>query len=376
MCNNYFTGQIPMYRATDTRSLKTGFKFEEKDFEFDFSLFNNLNPENQSAYISKYTTDRKELWQRVLMQKESDVNAQTIFEKYSSIFEKKKNFKTIISKKFDESFMSEGFFAGELYTLTAPSGTCKTAFCIMQSLVLAMGKNHFAELKLDQPRKVVYASLEQTKEQIIARFKSLCLAFNDLKNTLPFTELLKNNFNNFNTNNLANEIFKLYENNIIVLDSQDFEDDLNIKNILEVLDQYSFDFLVIDQYENIEEATLYNKDDIVKEIKKFAHSKNIPVYLQVQIKKNSLEKATNSNGIVESKRITSQSMRGSSGIEHQSSNVLVFTDLGETKEIHGFTATLLNIAKLKARYGEKKSIRIWHIGALNLFIDESEDIEL
>lgn len=376
MNNNYFTNQIPMYRAIDTRTLKTGFKFEEKDFEIDFSLLNNLNSENQSLYIFKYIADREELWQKVLMQKESDVNAQTIFRKYRSIFEKTNNFETGISKKFDKIFLKEGLFAGELYSLTAPSGTCKTAFCVMQCMVLAMGMNHFAELKLDQQRKVAYISLEQTKEQILARFKSLCLAFNNLMNCVSFAELLKNDFQTFKINNLANEIFKLYEKNIIILDSQDFKDDLSIGNILKVLEHYSFDFLVIDQYENIEEATLYNKDDIIKEIKSFAHSKNIPVYLQVQIKKNSLEKATNSNGLVESKKITSQSMRGSSGIEHQSSNVIVFTDLGETKVIHGFTAKLLNVAKLKARYGEKKSIKIWHIGALNLFLDESEDIEL
>lgn len=334
-----------------------------------FSVMNKMCLENLKNYKKFMIEKYAEWWKQVKINKDRYCEIEKLYFKYCSIFEENDAVLSEISDAFDSVFLEDGFLKGELYTISAPSGIGKTAFSIMLTAVLASGFNQYKNLVFE-PHKVVYVSLEQNKKQIQARIKSTLLGLNDLKNSCAYLELYLNNANH-KISELADSLSQMCIENIEILSSEDFYS-LHIDEILNVLKNRlnGVDVLIIDQYENIENSLNTVSDDVAKKLKAFAQEENVVVILQSQLNKSSVEKAKVKNGLYDAQKLSGNSLRGTSGLEHQSTSIFFIVPLDQEKMIDGHKAKLVEIFIAKNRYGESgKSIKMWHIGALNIFLD-------
>ncbi|MEE0779364.1 MAG: DnaB-like helicase C-terminal domain-containing protein [Massilimicrobiota sp.] len=335
----------------------------------DFAVINKMHSENFKIYKNFIRTQYEEWWKQVKINKERHPEIKKLYKKFCNIFEENDVVLSQVSMKFDNDFLQTGFLKGELYTISAPSGIGKTALSIMLTAVLASGFNQYKNLVFE-PHKVVYVSLEQNKKQIQARIKSTLLGLNDLKNSCAYLELYLNNANH-KISELADSLSQMCIENIEILSNEDFYS-LHIDEILNVIKKSlnGVDVLIIDQYENIENSLNTVSDDVAKKLKAFAQEENVVMILQSQLNKTSVEKAKVKNGLYDAQKLSGNSLRGTSGLEHQSTSILFIVPLDQEKMIDGHKAKLVEIFIAKNRYGESgKSIKMWHIGALNIFLD-------
>ena len=338
-----------------------------------FSVMNKMCLENLKNYKKFMIEKYAEWWKQVKINKDRYCEIEKLNFKYCSIFEENDAVLSEISDAFDSVFLEDGFLKGELYIISAPSGIGKTAFSIMLATVLASGYNRFKN-SIFEPRKVVYVSLEQSEKQIQARIKSTLLGINDLKNASAYLDVYLNKGNR-ELLELAETLYQISMSHIDILSIDDF-DSLSVEEILDVIKKRTnnLDVLVIDQYENIENSLNTVSDDVARTLKSFANKENIVLILQSQINKSSVEKAKIKSGLYDAQKLSGNSLRGTSGLEHQSTGILFIVPLDQERIIYGYKAKLVEIFISKNRYGESgKSLKMWHIGALNIFVDKDFD---
>lgn len=373
--NNNFQGGvlIPYYGYEEFEEVKNDVNLHQVIMEkpaINFSILEHLSHENKLAYKRFVVKKYGDWWKKVEKLKEDNELIEGIFEKYKYIFNEDISMKTQISNKFDEEFLKEGLIKGELYVISAPSGVGKTSFSIMLTSVLILGNNCFKNSLFDR-RRIVYVSLEQSKVQIKARIKATLLALNDLKNTASYTDLFLKNVD-ISINELADSLYSMCEEYIQILTIEDFYD-LDVENIISKLSHnlYDADIVVIDQYENINDSLNPLSDEVAKKLKAFAQSESICLILQSQINKNSIQQAKNNRGDYEIQKFTGNSLRGTSGLEHQASAILFIAPTSNEKMIDNHEAKLVEISIAKNRYGvSNKTIQMWFLGDVNLFLDK------
>lgn len=283
-----------------------------------------------------------------------------------------------ISCNFDAILFPNGFMNGELTVLSGISGGGKTALSVMITSILIGGYNRFLENPEHLTNPAIYVSLEQPKHQIQARIISTLLSLNEENNFLSYSDIL--NFNEVSSKrslNLGFNLFELYRKNLLILDKTDFGGTPNVQNLNYALENRITFFdkkplVIIDRYENIDGANNYSDDFIVREIKAFAEINRVPVLLQAQMNKGAIASSSKNSGKFDETKISSNSLKGTSGLEHHASEVLIIVPDGSTRDFEGVPSKFVTIIHPKSRFGCNDSIKMLFRGQDNIFVDYNE----
>ena len=283
-----------------------------------------------------------------------------------------------ISDNFDAILLKNGLMFGELTVLSGVSGGGKTALSVMLTTVLIGGYNRFLKHPEHLTNPVIYVSLEQPKHQIQARIISTLLSLNEENNFLSYSDIL--NFNEVSSKrslNLGFNLFELYRKNLIILDKTDFggTPDVHLLNCVLEKKIACFDkkaLVIIDRFENIDGANNYSDDAIVREIKSFAEINRLPILLQAQMNKGAIASSSKNSGKFDESKISSNSLKGTSGLEHHASEVLIIVPDGSTREFEGVPSKFVTIIHPKSRFGSNDSIKMLFRGQDNIFVDYKE----
>lgn len=283
---------------------------------------------------------------------------------------------THISDLFDKEIMPWGIIPGELITITAPSGGGKTALCIMLAVCLLSGHNPYHSEKIYEPKDVIYVSLEQTEDQIIYRLLSTISAFNNLNSAFGFSSAMTGQVENKTAFEVACKLFAIHQNKLKILSLNNFDGTPSVEEICELITSSSENLknpiVIIDQYENIEGAGNPMDDTVARTLKIYAEKNQTPIFLQCQLNKNSAESSLNKDGSEDPNKITALSLKGTSGLLHQSSAVMVITKDGKESAIQGHKAMRITITLKKSRYSSLTCIKMNWFPSLNVFTDYVE----
>lgn len=283
-----------------------------------------------------------------------------------------------ISCNFDAILFPNGFMNGELTVLSGISGGGKTALSVMITSVLIGGYNRFLENSEHFTNPVVYVSLEQPKHQIQARIISTLLSLNAEKDIISYSDIL--NFNDFSskkTLNLGFSLFELCRKNLMILDKTDFCGTPSVQALNYTLENRITFFdkkplVIIDRYENIDGANNNSDDFIVREIKSFAEINRVSVLLQAQMNKGAIASSSKNTGKFDETKISSNSLKGTSGLEHHASEVLIIVPDGSTRDFEGVPSKFVTIIHPKSRFGCNDSIKMLFRGQDNIYVDYNE----
>lgn len=336
--------------------------------------FGNLSTLNRLAVKEKLIDEYEDNWQGIYQKKDQDYHLKYQYYQLLPLFAHE-NISSHTSDSFDNTINKNGFAKGQLYTITAPSGKGKTSLCIMMSACLISGNNPYLKEKKSFPsKKLLYITLEQSKEEIEKRFISTLSALNNLAGAISFGDLMNpSQFFNSKEYDLAVQLFLLHQDNLNIISSEDLYNDLSIERIDEVIsskfNENNYDLIIIDQYDNIQGVDEFSSDIPIK-IKQLALKLNVPIILQAQLNKSSITNAQNAKGNIDSRKLTGNSLKGTSSLEHQSTSIFVITPTDEKQVIQGQEASKVIVSTPKSRYGVTDNISLWHLGAFNIFLDE------
>lgn len=285
---------------------------------------------------------------------------------------------TGISCDFDTILFPNGFMRGELTVLSGVSGGGKTALSVMITSILICGYNRFLENPEHLTNPVIYVSLEQPKHQLQARIISTLLSLNEENTVLSYSDIL--NFNEGSSKsslNLGFNLFELSRKNLMILDKSDFGGTPTVQNLNYALENRITFFdkkplVIIDRYENIDQANNYSDDFIVREIKSFAEINRVPVLLQAQMNKGAIASSSKNSGKFDETKISSNSLKGTSGLEHHASEVMIIVPDGSTRDFEGIPSKFVTIIHPKSRFGSNDSIKMLFRGQDNMFVDYKE----
>lgn len=283
-----------------------------------------------------------------------------------------------ISEQFQDTFLKTGFMRQELYVLSGISGGGKTALGILITAVLCSGYNSFLSNPTLKKVPVIYVSLEQTKTQIKARLIATLYSLFTQKN-MNYTEILNGGNFQHDDFNLAFYLLEMCRQNLKIIDKSDFNfetpDVFQIKEKLEpIIDDYNSNcLLIVDRYENIIGSNDYQSDAVARELKSLAEKNNIPILLQAQLNKSSIASGKKADGGLDYNKLSANSLKGTSGLEHHSTNVIIIVPEGRTRIIDGQEEKLVRLIQPKSRYGANNSILMYFRGGNNLFFDYIEN---
>lgn len=296
---------------------------------------------------------------------------------YQSIFNDN-SIKCAISEQFRDYFLQTGFMRKELYVLSGISGGGKTALGILITAVLCGGYNTFLNNPTLKKTSVVYLSLEQTKVQIEARLMATLYAL-FTKKSINYTEILNGGHSCHDDLNLAFYLLEMCRENLKIIDKSDFDfeapDVYRLKEELTpIIDHFNSNcLLIVDRYENIVGSNDYQNDAVARELKSLAEKKNIPILLQAQLNKSSIASGKKADGGLDYNKLSANSLKGTSGLEHHSTNVMIIVPEGRTRTVDGQEENLIRIIQPKSRYGANNSILMYFRGGNNLFFDYIEN---
>ncbi|WP_270458967.1 DnaB-like helicase C-terminal domain-containing protein [Faecalitalea cylindroides] len=283
------------------------------------------------------------------------------------------NVRPNISLNFSKNFFETGYMPGELYVLSGISGGGKTSLSVQIATTLATGFNFFSDEKKGSNADVIYVTLEQNKKQIQARVMSNLMATLYGKKSLSFSQIISGDqcfSSDFKEALLA---LSMIENRLSILDFAYFGgsptiDELKSVVSLELQKMKSTEkkLLIVDRYENIQGASSNVDDSVARELKNFAVQNNVPILLQCQLSKNAIESAKTSDGKFNLDKISASSLKGTSGLEHQCSNVMIIVpDLRQSDK----DQKVVSIIQPKNRYGLNQAIKLNFQGSCGLFTE-------
>lgn len=286
------------------------------------------------------------------------------------------NVRPNVSLNFNTNFFETGYMPGELYVLSGISGGGKTSFSVQIATTLTTGFNFFSDEKKGSNADVIYVTLEQNKKQIQARVMSNLMATLYGKKSLPFSQIISGDqcfSSDFKEALLA---LSMIENRLHILDFAYFGGSPTVDELKSVV---SFELqkmkstekklLIVDRYENIQGASSNVDDSVARELKNFAVQNNIPVLLQCQLSKNSIESAKTSDGKFNLDKISASSLKGTSGLEHHCSNVMII--IPESNRL-AKDHKVISIIQPKNRFGTNQQFKLNFWGSCGLFTEFME----
>lgn len=235
------------------------------------------------------------------------------------------NLMPLVSEKFDNNILPNGWIKGQLYTISGLSGGGKTALGIMFSSVLMLGVNPHYKNHIDQKQvHVLYINLEQAQEEVEKRFVSCFSAINNLDKAIKYSDIMNpSEIKKLGNYNFASHLYSFYSSNLTILNSNDFLS-LDItdieKEVIDICQKTYIDFVVIDQYQNISGSEEIS-EHIATELRNMARNLNLPVLVLGQMNKSSQQDSMNENGQIDINKISAISLKGASALAQQSTNV-------------------------------------------------------
>lgn len=249
--------------------------------ENEFKNMGDLNELATDYLKDKIAIDYAKFWLWLKQHKNMGADCCRWYYKLLPIFGNE-SIELLLSNEINEKIFSSGLMNGQLYTITAPSGKGKTSFCIMIITYLILGFNPFIKKSNNKKRyKILYISLEQSREEIEARLISTISAFKNIGSTISFSELLSGKCDDQEKYFQAIEYFILFYDSFKILTVEDFGNKLDLESInskVESLD-FKYDVIVIDKYDNIEGVDLFNSNVPIG-IKAMAQNMQVPIILQ------------------------------------------------------------------------------------------------
>lgn len=282
-----------------------------------------------------------------------------------------------ISPKFDKTFFPNGFVKGEIYGVTAPTGGGKSSFAAFLATSQITGFNpNFKDIV--HARRIIYITLEMPKEFIRSRIVSAISAFNDIHNAVPYVEIITKKIiddNCFENYCLAEKVFDLFKNNLLILDSNDFSSltpqdvTIGIENAMKIFDP---DLVILDQIVNIEAEDPSNDTRSPLLLRQLAGKMNKNILVITQMSKEEMKKSYKGNCFDVSK-LSSASLRGSSNLEQQAADILILSKDNEKLERFGRSVNKMSVKSVKGRYGSEDTFVFGFDGRSGFFFDLEED---
>lgn len=348
---------------------------EEKDkenfFDIDFSLVDNLSLNNFINLRDYCQKNWIEEWRNI----KSDPISLKKYRKFSVLFETSNDFKFHISSTADQKFFKGALRPGEITLFSAPPGCGKTAFSIMLTAVHLTGFNSFiSENHTFEKKKVLYFSLELSKSDLINRVKSTLLALNNVEQATAYSSLIIGDANE-KTTALADLLFDIYSENLKIISYEDFDSSITVEQIKEYVSCIEQNTIVIiDRHELIYGDTKMS-DSIIRKLKDIASRYSIPIILQSQMTKQSLQSAYK-DGKYDITKLSGESIKGTSGLDQFASVVIIMVvDEENIMDFHGFEAKKATFMITKNRNSPKGMFELSFVGALNLFLEYNENRE-
>lgn len=349
---------------------------ERKKDEGGFDVLSSLD------HFSDFSIQNREIFKRIIGKKMCDLDEsahRNLSHKQGlllrDLFLNTGGLKGNVSDKFNENVLPYGFMKGELYTVTGLSGGGKTALCTMISAVLISGNNqNLNNGSIFKQIKVVYVSLEQTKRQIENRIISALSVLNNPERSISFADLTYGSDNvHLEDLRVAITLFDAFAENLTVLDFNEFAGEPSVQEVFDVVKHHipsNQDTLcIVDRYENLAGATDLQSDTVARELNLYARKLQIPVILQAQMNKASIATAQRKDGSIDSQKLSGNSLRGTSGLEHNSSAILILAPEQGDRQMLGRNLRKIKIVVAKNRYGALTECDFWFDGATNLFLD-------
>ncbi|MGN1275464.1 MAG: DnaB-like helicase C-terminal domain-containing protein [Floccifex sp.] len=282
-----------------------------------------------------------------------------------------------ISPKFDQRFFPKGFVKGEMYGITAPTGGGKSSFAVFLATSQITGFNpNFHDTV--PGRKIIYITLEMPKEFIRSRIVSTLSAFNDIDHAVPYVEIITKSIedeNCFRNYMVAEKTYDLFQNNLKILDSSDFPSltpqdvTVGIENAMKLFDP---DLVILDQIVNIAAEDPSNDTKSPLLLRQLAGKTDKNILVVTQMSKEEMKKSYNGNCFDVSK-LSSASLRGSSNLEQQCSDILILSKDKEKTERFGRSINKMAVKSVKGRYGSEDTFMLGFDGCSGFFFDLEED---
>lgn len=282
-----------------------------------------------------------------------------------------------ITPKFDEKFFPRGFVKGEMYAITAPTGGGKSSFAVFLATSLFTGYNPNFE-NVVPARKILYVTLEMPREFIRSRIVSTLSAFNDINHAVPYVEIITKRIEDdecFKNYMIAEKTYDLFQNNLIILDSNDFQsltpEDVTtgIENAMKMFDP---DLVILDQIVNIAAEDPSNDTKTPLFLRQLSGRMNKNILVITQMSKEEMKKSYKGNCFDVSK-LSSASLRGSSNLEQQCSDILILSKDSEKIEKYGRFINKMDVKSAKSRNGSEELFWLGFDGCSGFFFDLEED---
>lgn len=343
-------------------------------------LLPKLNEENRDSMMKEYGEQIDSYVAKLENEKVHNLDARRKYYQFVRMSTQFEINRTHISHQFDTKLLPKGFMRGGLYVISGISGGGKTAMACYACACAMTGNNANLKVKKTYPiRPVVYASIEQNKENIVMRNISTISALNNPEKAVSFSDLLTDiDEEKFGDMELAFSLYSLYEKNIKIITADEIGYSPNVITLLESIEQSVNEFsvsplVVIDQYANIEGAADFSSDKVLMAINDFARKKKLTILLLVQMSKSAIISATDKYGKIDYKKINATSLMGTASIYQQALAIIFLIPEQKTKVENGQTAHQITVKIDKARFAEHNNIiKMWYTGAWNFFIDDDE----
>lgn len=282
-----------------------------------------------------------------------------------------------LTKEIENNIFQYGLVKGNLYTISGVSGSGKTAFAIHMTTSLMTGFNPFYEdEKLEESKRVLYISLEQSKLDIENRIISTISSFFDENNSISFGEIIsaqipKHKLPLFRK---SVKIYEYFKKNLKIFGNQKLTNWKKYQ-ILQLIDRETstdkYDLVVVDPVSLMDNDNPDNDTQTPVELRNIAINNRVAMLLLTQLTKEATKKALK-NETVDMTEFDQSSIRGSSSLVYQSNTIVILGKIGES-DLKNRKIQRIAMKVVKARFGAHGFCKVGFDGATNTFFDIEEE---
>lgn len=282
-----------------------------------------------------------------------------------------------LTKEIENNIFQYGLVKGNLYTISGVSGSGKTAFAIHMTTSLMTGFNPFYEdEKLEESKRVLYISLEQSKLDIENRVISTISSFFDENNSISFGEIIsaqipKQKLPLFRK---SVKIYEYFKKNIKIFGNQKLTNWKKYQ-ILQLIDRETstgeYDLVVIDPVCLMDNDNPDNDTETPVQLRNIAINNHVAMLLLTQLTKEATKKALK-NDMVDMAEFDQSSIRGSSSLVYQTNTMVILGKIGES-DFKNRKIQRIAMKVVKARFGAHGYCKVNFDGATNTFFDTEKN---
>ena len=239
---------------------------------------------------------------------------------------------------------------------------------------LMTGYNPFYEDgMLEQSKKVLYISLEQSKMDIEKRIISTISSFFDKKDPISFGEIISTQIpkQKLPLFRKSVKVFEYFKKNIKIFGNQNLTN-LNKFKILQLIDRETqtgtYDLVVVDPVCLMDNDNPDNDTQTPVELRNIAINNRVAMLLLTQLTKEATKKALK-NETVDMMEFDQSSIRGSSSLVYQSNTIVILGKIGES-DLKNRKIQRIAMKVVKARFGTHGYCKVGFDGATNTLYED------